>query len=176
MILKPVETFRTTASDELSFTFVYYLVLLAIYAILLSLSLSRFGMYWMMNGKILITMAMMLGQMVVSLLVSTLWIHLWVWLFGGREGLRNTFRAMAFSMTPVMLLGWLMPAGLIAGTVWGIVLEVLGIRELQKLTAKRAILAVAVPMIVGISGLIAFLALTDPHFLTSLGDVFAGSI
>lgn len=176
IILKPVETFRTTAGDELSFTFVYYLVLLAIYAILLSLALSRFGLYGMMNRQILVYMLIMLGQMVFSLLASTAWFHLWVWLLGGRQGIKNTFRTMAYSMTPMMLLGWLMPAGIIAGMVWGIVLEILGFRELQKLTTQRAVLAVALPMIVGISVLVAFLALTDPHFLTGLGDILNGSM
>ena len=94
----------------------------------------RFGMFLMMNNQIIIIILTMLGQMVLSVLAGTAWLHLWVYLFGGRQGLKNTFRAVANSMTPVLFLGWIMPMGMIVGTVWGIILEVLGIRELQKFT------------------------------------------
>ncbi len=174
MILKPVETLRTAANDEISFTFVYFIILLAVYGILFSLALSQFGMFLMMNNQIIIIILTMLGQMVLSVLAGTAWLHLWVYLFGGRQGLKNTFRAVANSMTPVLLLGWIMPMGMIVGTVWGIILEVLGIRELQKFTTTRAILAVAIPVIVSIGILVVYLALTDHRFLASLTGFFQG--
>jgi len=174
MILKPVETLRTAANDEISFTFVYFFILLAVYGILFSLTLSQFGMFLMMNNQIIILLLTMLGQMILSFLAGTAWLHLWVYLLGGRQGLKNTFRAVSNSMTPALLLGWLMPMGMIVGMIWGLALEVLGVRELQKFTTTRAILAVAIPMIVGISILVVCLALTDPKFLASLTGIFQG--
>jgi len=174
IILKPVETFRTAANDEISFTFVYFFILLAVFGILFSLTLSQFGMFLMMNNQIIILILTMLGQMILSFLAGTVWLHVWVYLLGGRQGLKNTFRAVSNSMTPTLLLGWIMPMGMIVGMIWGLVLEVMGLRELQKFTTTRAILAVAIPLIIGISLFIVCLAITDPRFLASLTGIFQG--
>ena len=168
MILKPVENFRLAVNDTISFTLVYYFILLAVFGTLFSLSLSSFGLFMLYNTNTIVAIITMLGQMVVSLFLGAVWLHVWVYIFGGRQGIKNTLKVVAYSMTPTLLVGWLVPVGMIVGFVWYLALEVIGVRELQQLSTKRAILAVALPIIVGLIIIVIILILTNPDFLPAL--------
>lgn len=175
MILKPVENFRLAVNDTISFTLVYYFILLAVFGILFSFSLSSFGLFMLYNTNTITVILTMLGQMIVSLFLGTVWLHIWVYICGGRQEIKNTLKVVAYSMTPTLLLGWLVPVGMIVGFVWYLVLEVLGVRELQQLSTKRAILAVALPIIVGLIIIIVVQILTNPDFLPALMGSAASS-
>jgi hypothetical protein len=168
MILKPGENFRLAANDAISFTLVYYFILLAVFGILFSFSLSSFGLLMLYSPNSIIAIVTMLGQMIVSLFLGAAWLHVWVYISGGRQGIKNTLKVVAYSMTPTLLLGWLVPVGMIVGFVWYLVLEVLGVRELQQLSTRRAILAVALPLIVGLIIIVIVMILTNPDFLPGL--------
>ena len=49
---------------------------------------------------------------------------------GGRKGVMTTVKAILYSLTPFMLIAWIPVVGWIIGTVWSIVVGVIGIREL----------------------------------------------
>ncbi|OPY38422.1 MAG: Yip1 domain protein [Methanoregula sp. PtaU1.Bin051] len=176
MILNPVGNFRLAANDTISFTVVYYLILLAVFGILFSFALSGLNRYMLYNAQFMTTIIVMLGQMIVSLFVSTGWFHLWVYVVGGRQGIVTTLKVVAYAMTPYLLIGWLIPVGLVAGFVWYLVLVVLGIRELQQLPTGRAVLAFALALIVGFIIAFAVLILIDPSLLSALsGSTQGGS-
>jgi len=174
MILKPAETFRLAAKDTIPFTLVYYLILLAIFGILFSFALSGFNRYMLYNAQFMTSIIVMLGQMIVSLFVGAGWFHLWVYIVGGRQGIVTTLKVVAYAMTPYLLLGWLIPVGLVAGFIWYLVLVVVGIRELQQLPTGCAVLAFALALIVGFIVAFAFLILIDPNLLSALSDSTPG--
>nr|WP_321352812.1 Yip1 family protein [uncultured Methanoregula sp.] len=169
IILNPVENFRLAVNDTMSFTLVYYFILLAVFGILFTFTLSGgFGMFMLYSIQGMTAIILMLAQMIVSLFIGALWLHVWVYILGGRKGVRNTLKVVAYAMTPTLLLGWLFPVGMIVGSAWYLVLEVIGIRELQQLPTGRAVLAVALAIAVGIVIYLVVLFMINPDFLSSL--------
>ncbi len=161
--LSPVETFRKVKDTDYGDTLVYFLVLVIVYAILsvpvmlVTLPLTWFtGIYGlpgtgMLSGfGIVLIAVMMIIAGLVFLFIGAAWLHLWVYLFGGRNGYRETLKALAFGGTPALLLGWIPLVGMLA-VIWSLVLTFLGVRELQGISSARAlgavILAVVIPLI-----------------------------
>ncbi|MEN6610290.1 MAG: Yip1 family protein [Methanoregulaceae archaeon] len=174
MILKPAKNFLLAANDSVTFTVLYVLILIGVFGLLYSIYLSRFVLF-MMSTAFMLIIAWMLVQMIVSFLLNTVWLHLWVYAFGGRKGLKNTLRIVAYSMTPMLLIGWLMPVGMIIAVPWSFILEILGIRELHEVSTTRAILAAILPVVVMLGILIGYLMLTDPKGFAQLVATLSGT-
>jgi Uncharacterized protein conserved in archaea (DUF2143). len=147
-ILKPVETFRAAKDDEISFTILYFFVLLAVMCILFSLVLYQVWYYLMANNQTTFEIVKILGQTILTFFAFTAWLHIWIYVLGSRQGIKNTLRVMSYSMTPAFLLGWLYPFGMIIGVVWSFILEAMGIRELHGFSLGRSIVAVILPIVV----------------------------
>ena len=161
--LSPAETFRKVKDTGYGDTFVYFLVLVLIYTVLsvpvmlVSLSPAWFtGMYTLLGigslsgfGIVIIAVLMIIAALVL-LFIGAAWLHLWVYLFGGRKGIRETLKALAFGETPALLLGWIPLVGILAG-IWALVLSVMGVRELHGISTARAtgavIVAVVIPLL-----------------------------
>jgi hypothetical protein len=161
--LSPVETFRKVKDTDYGDTLVYFLVLVIVYAILsVPVMLGTLPLTWftgiyglpgtgMLSGfRIVLIVVMMIIAGLVFLFIGAAWLHLWVYLFGGRNGYRETLKALAFGGTPALLLGWIPLVGMLA-VIWSLVLTFLGVRELQGISSARAlgavILAVVIPLI-----------------------------
>ncbi|HEX3002286.1 MAG TPA: YIP1 family protein, partial [Methanoregula sp.] len=99
---------------------------------------------------VVIFFGVLIGGAIITILFS-LWLHLWVYLLGGRKGIFETAKAVIYGMTPGMLFGWIPFIGFLFG-LWSIVLQIIGIRELQEMSSGKAlvamIIAVMVPLIV----------------------------
>jgi hypothetical protein len=59
----------------------------------------------------------------------------------------QTIKAIIYGHTPRLLLGWIPFVGFIF-MLWSLVLGILGIRELQEISTARAILAVAIAVMI----------------------------
>lgn len=82
--------------------------------------------------------------------------HLLLRLFGGaRHGFATTVRVFCFAYSP-MIFGVVPRLGAIVGTLWMLVLAVIGLREAHESEGWQPVLAVLVPFILLI-GLVAFL-------------------
>ena len=163
-LLSPVETFRKVRDTDLGDSLRYYLLLLAINAVLSAIvNLSIAGSVWMVfsdlfkqaglavpavagAGVIIIALVMIIVQFVL-VFIGAAWLHLFVYLLGGRRGYLETLKAITFGSTPAMLFGWIPFAGLLAA-IWSLVLGFFGIRELQDLTTIKAALAVILAIMV----------------------------
>lgn len=148
-VLKPIESFQKYKDESLTTVFTYYFILLAIYAILLGFVLlySPYFQFFGYNNATL-QILVLVGSQILSLIVGCLWLHVWVYLLGGRNGVAKTLKSIAYAMTPALLIGWIMPIGTIIGAIWGIVLEIIGIRELQQISTAKTIIALALSFIV----------------------------
>ena len=76
----------------------------------------------------------------IGILVGGIWLHIWVYLCSGRKGIKQTIKAMAYGSTPWLLLGWIPYVGIIGG-IWCIITSIIGIKQLHKVSAPKAILA-----------------------------------
>ncbi len=163
-VLSPVETFRKVKDTDYGDTLAYFLVFAVIYTVLsVSVILVRLPQVWFTSifgllgigtlsgfGIVIIAIMMIIAALVI-LFIGTAWLHLWVYLFGGRNGFRETLKALAFGETPALLLGWIPLLGLLA-LIWSLVLTFLGVRELHGISTGRAlgavILAVMIPLLI----------------------------
>jgi hypothetical protein len=157
-IVNPVESFRAARPDTPDIIVPYFIALLLIHAVMTAIislaGISVMGMLSpMMPGfamPVVIFFGVLIGGAIVTILFS-LWLHLWVYLLGGRKGLFETAKAVIYGMTPGMILGWIPFIGFLF-CLWSIVLQIIGIRELQEMSSGKAlvamIIAVMVPLIV----------------------------
>jgi hypothetical protein len=163
-LISPVETFRKVRDTDLGDSLKYYLLLLAINAVLSAIvSFVTAGTVWMTlsdlfkqaglplpavaGSSVIVIALMMIIVQFVLVFIGAAWLHLFVYLLGGRRGYLPTLKAITFGSTPAMLFGWIPLVGLLAG-IWSLVLEIFGIRELQDLTTIKAVLAVILALMV----------------------------
>ena len=143
-LLSPTNAFKKEKGTSLEDAFVYFLKILAVYAVLLGLVNFAFSM----NAIVLVTtiVVVYIGT-TLGIIISGLWLHLWAYIVGARKGFEQTLKTVLYASTPTLLLGWtivLMPVG----AVWSIVLQIFGLTKLQGLTGERAVLAVLLPIVV----------------------------
>ncbi|MDP3563040.1 MAG: YIP1 family protein, partial [Methanoregula sp.] len=125
-LLNPVETFQQSRNDKMGVVFTYFAALLLLNAILSLLidavgfeSMQMFsGNMWgftnpvrgffisLASGYILTLILaawiifMTLAVGFIFTLIFAAWLHLWVYLFGGRKGIMQTFKAIMYGNTP----------------------------------------------------------------------------
>jgi hypothetical protein len=164
--LDPVLTFRQVRDDDLR-VFVTYFGTLFLFNVILSALVEFFsgaGNRLFLGGMSLgiagFFIVLMFSLILIILLAA--WIHLWVYLLGGRKGIMQTFKAILYGGTPYLLLGWIPFIGIIFA-IWSLVLCVLGLRELQGVSTRCAVLAVAIAIITLLIPVILLIA----YFMTS---------
>jgi len=81
-----------------------------------------------------------------GLFIGGSWTHLFVWAFGGKKGYGNTIKAFAYGNTPVFLFGWLPFVGMLF-SIWALVLNIIGIRQLHEISTGRAVGAVLLSIV-----------------------------
>ena len=173
-LLSPVETFREVRDTNWGDSLKYYLLLLAINAVLSAVvSLASAGTVWMTfsnlfnqsglplpavagAGVIFIALMMIIVQFVL-VFIGAAWLHLFVYVVGGRRDYLQTLKTVTFGSTPAMLFGWIPFVGLLSG-IWSLVLAIFGLRELQDLTTIKAVLAVILALMVIVLIIIAIAA------------------
>ena len=157
-LLTPVETFRTVRDTDMGDSLKYYLILLAINAVLsaiVSLAMASAVQTTITSiftqagiplpavtgaGVIGIALMMIIVQFVL-VFIGAAWLHVFVWLLGGRRGYLQTLKAIIFGSTPTMLFGWIPFIGFLAG-LWSLVLGIFGLQELQNMTTLKAVLVI----------------------------------
>ncbi len=157
-IVSPVESFQAARADGTDVAAPYLIALLLVHAIMTAIisfiGISVMGMFTHMMPRfampVVIFFGVLIGGAVLTILFS-LWLHLWVYLLGGRKGLLETAKAVIYGSTPGMLLGWIPFVGFLF-CLWSIVLQIIGVRELQEMSSGKAliamIIAVMVPLII----------------------------
>ena len=170
-LFDPVETFRSSRTDEPIAVFSCFGILLLFFAgmtaILEFLVMGAFSLLatGVMHGAgsetggpadpmlaimflvpVSAFLSLILGGVLVMLLFS-MWTHVWVYLLGGRSGVIMTGYAVAYSAVPGLLLGWIPLVGVLA-SLWSVALLFFGIRELQGMSNGRATAVVVVSLII----------------------------
>jgi hypothetical protein len=180
-ILDPVETFRQSRTDEPGAVLAYFIPLLVVNAFLSAvIAAAVVGMIAQFAGinlgtpfPIVVFFGVLMAGFVLTLVFAA-WVHLWVYLFGGRKGIMQTVKAMVYGHTPRLLFGWIPVLGFIF-LLWSLVLNILGIRELQELSTMKATLVIAIavmiPLILVILALVAFFTIASVTTLPAPGPV-----
>jgi len=157
-ILKhPGNTFEEVYRESLGESLLYYLIIVSILTIIMlalgsvfiSMFISgffeEFPMLQWVSLPILFVFIPLFGFL--TLLISSLFVHIFVLIFGGRQGLKQTIKALAYSSTPAVLSAWLPPI-LALSIVWSLILLWIGIRKLQKMNRIMTIFSILLPPII----------------------------
>jgi hypothetical protein len=180
-ITKPGKAFeaehKTTVKEAVIYSLKGFLVL----AILLTMVAGFLGIMAQQISLAMIPImffAILLGGF-GGLLVASLWYHLWAYIFGARQGVRNTIKATLFSSTPTYVLGWIPLVNYITG-IWSLILLGIGLKKLQKLSTGRAIaavvIAVLIPLIIAIIVIFWLLATYGLEIFATNGTTSAFSV
>ncbi|MEN6443135.1 MAG: Yip1 family protein [Methanoregula sp.] len=153
LLFNPVETFQKSCDDEPVLVFTYFIALL-LFDVIMTTLLIVIGAGNRMYGSMMpgiespavFFVVIFVAGLIFTLLCSA-WVHLWVWVVGGRKGIMQTVRAIMYGMTPNLLLGWVPVVGVIF-FIWALILEILGIRELHGISTSKAVIAMAIAVII----------------------------
>ena len=163
-LFSPSETFDASRGDTLGDAFKYFIVILAIYAVLVAILVAvAFSLYAGMFGTLgipampvgaaagpVVAVAFFVAAVafgIIGVFISGLWIHIWVYLVGGRNGVEQTIKAVMYGETPSLILGWIPVINLIAG-IWALVVGIIGVRQLHGLSTGQAVLAVVLAIVI----------------------------
>ncbi len=192
-LFRPSATFDASKEDTIGDAFKYFVVLLAIYAVLFSIMVyyvAFSAMSWIVGPGAAI-MGLAAGHIravamlvltfisgIIAVFIAGLCMHIGVYIVGGRKGVKQTIKALMYGSTPSCLLGWIPFVGIIAG-IWALVVKIIGIRQLHELSTGKVglafILAIIIPGIV--AAIVVFAALiiiTIPELIPELGPGFGG--
>jgi hypothetical protein len=170
-LFNPSESFWKVAEEEIGDTLLYFFLIAVIYAVLATVMtamkvsnhpfLALFGFGFGIDLIILKFLVVLVFSWLLALMYSLL-LHFWVWLIGGRKGIYQTVRSVLYSLTALMLIGWIPDIGPPVGLLWSVVVGILGVEELHQLPRWRAAGAVILAIL---TALIVLPALFWPLFM-----------
>lgn len=175
--MNPVDTFRKAKDDEPGAVLPYFTLLLLFHAIISALlAASMIGTIpvpgLMTGGSIsaVVVFFIILVGGFAGALVFGAWLHLWVYIFGGRQGIWQTLKAVMYGNTPYLLFGWIPFIGFVF-TLWSLVLGIFGICKLQEISSLKATLAVALAVMIPLILLLILAAFFMIASVTTTGPV-----
>jgi hypothetical protein len=148
----PSNTFNNVEPEALGSALKYFTIWVVVYAILRTVvfyTLERqvFQTPWDLLGlsdaavyrfdPVTFALLAVVGAF-ASLFISGSLTHLFIRAFGGRKGYGNTIKAFAYGNTPLFLFGWIPFVGGLF-SIWALVLDIIGIRQLHQISMGRAI-------------------------------------
>ncbi len=165
LLLEPSKTFDSLKDETLEEALKYYAIIAAVYSALFALmfafagslfgSMMGFRDFGMMMGvgagigAAVVFFVMFMILAIAGAFIGGAVLHIFVYIVGGRNGIVQTIKAVIYGATPSLLLGWIPLVSIIA-SLWSLIVETIGIRQLHELTTGRAILAVLIPIILAI--------------------------
>jgi len=197
-LLTPTAAFSSARADSLSTSYQYYVILLVIFSILYGIvsyvtAMDAFGSFVTGLAAIPIlgdavsgvaeqfvtfiglfsvfwTYVMFLMGL-VTIFISGFIYHLFVLLMGGEKGIVQTLKCTMYAQTPALLLGWIPFINIIA-FIWYLILQIVGIKEMQEITTGKAILVVLIPLILSLI-FVVILAAMVIAFVGGIGSILA---
>jgi hypothetical protein len=164
-LFNPSESFWKVAEEDIRDTLLYFFIIAVIYAVLATVMtamevfnhpfLALFGFGFGIDLIILKFLVVLVFSWLLALVYSLL-LHVWVWLIGGRKGIYQTVRSVLYSLTALMLIGWIPDIGPPIGLLWSMVVGILGIEELHQIPRWRAAGAVILAILTALIVLPAF--------------------
>jgi len=156
-LVRPAETFRAVRDETFGDVITYFAVLLIINAVLSAIvALLGFRAFGMPGsaiagaggvGAVIGAFIFALIAGVIGLILGSILLHIGVVVMGGHGGFMQTFKAVVYGLTPYYLLGWIPIIGGLAG-IWGLIVEIIGIRELHDMTTGRAVIAWLISIVI----------------------------
>jgi hypothetical protein len=105
--------------------------------------LDQFGMALVFTGVLVLSLLLV----IVFLFATSLIVHVCLFLVrGGKNGFEATFRVVAYSQA-TQILGFIPFLGGLAGLMWLLVVQMIGLKEIHGVSYARIILAFSIPLV-----------------------------
>jgi hypothetical protein len=166
--------------DSLAGAFRYYTILLVIWAILAGIvwmvmgylafqdaiirignmgvfgsqiaeALTNFGAF-VASFQLFIVYAFFFLSLVGIFFIAFFW-HVFALLFGAKQEFKQTIKTTMYASTPFFIIGWI-PYIAVIGWLWYLVLMIIGLSEMQEMTMGEAAMAIVVPIILVLIGVV----------------------
>jgi hypothetical protein len=158
-LFSPSETYWKVKEESLRATITYFFLIALIYSIF-STIMTAAGVF-IHPFIALVGLGFGTGVLAVKFLVVFLFswllgllfvllLHFWVFLLGGRKGIKLTVLVVFYQLTPFMLIAWIPDIGPLVGTLWTLVVGVIGIEELHQFSRLRSAVAVILAILTGL--------------------------
>ena len=162
-LFHPAESFRKVKDEDISPTLQYFGVIAFFYSVLTTIviTLQLIPMHPFLTPLVGPTQTAVIDvflfvAFIIILFAMTFifaflfgaWLHIFVWLLGGRKGLWQTEKSVFYNLTPMLIIGWIPVIGPIVGSIWSIILGIIGVKELQGLSTGRAAAAVILAVVI----------------------------
>ncbi|HLC85041.1 MAG TPA: YIP1 family protein [Candidatus Nanoarchaeia archaeon] len=146
---------KKTVNDAL----LYLVVIMAAYGVLAVLMMTLWagplgagiGIVGVLGSLVFgLVMSRVLGSLVFGLVMSLVaaWLYNVIIGFLGVKGeFKDAFRALAYGATPGMLLGWIPFIGIL-GSLWSLVLQVIGLKDLYGTDFVKVIIALVIEIVI----------------------------
>jgi len=154
-ITHPTQAFQNEVNTSLGDAAIFILVFGLIYSVLsgivslywsnVALSLLGLGSSPMMAFLLPFSIVSSYIVLVIGSFVCGAIFHIFPYMFGARQGIRQTIKTVIYASTPTLLLGWIPFVGLIT-FFWTIYLGVVGLKTLQQMTTGKAFTAIILPL------------------------------
>lgn len=150
-LIEPSKTYDASKEDTLSDATIYFVILVIIFAIFKVISS---GVFFSLGLKeALLTGIFILIPHIVMIFIYGAILHIGVYIVGGKNDIYQTIKVLMYAYTPTSLFAVIVSIFLNGIFVfllwlWGLLLIILGIRQLQEITTNRALIAVFIWIVV----------------------------
>ncbi|MFZ2070562.1 MAG: YIP1 family protein [Halobacteriota archaeon] len=158
----PSKEFAAARGDTVGDAFKYFVPLMAFFALILAIvaagGMQMLGIPAISRFAPLLGVGAFVGILIIGIFAAmyiSVWLHIWTYLLGGREGFKQTVKAVTYGSTPCLVLCWVPGANILIAPIWSLLLVINGLIELHEMSAGMAILSVVFailvpPLIVGL--------------------------
>ncbi|MBP1928263.1 hypothetical protein J2741_000810 [Methanolinea mesophila] len=162
-LFHPAESFREVKDEDINPTLKYFGAIAFFYALLFTIMttleliplhpiVTAFGVSpeGGLVGALLFVLVLIIvfAMTFIFAFLFGAWLHLFAWLLGGRKGLMQTEKSTFYGLTPLLIIGWIPVIGGIIGGIWSLVLEIIGLKELQGISTVKAAVAVILAIVI----------------------------
>lgn len=163
---RPTKLFSEIGLEGLRESLTYYLVLLAFFSAMYSImtfTLIDLGIvqvppelteqpnfHTILTSYCLRLFVVLLLFGGVGIFVYSAWLHLWVVIFKGEESFTETLKSVIYSLTPVLLFGWIPGWIFIIGLIlflWYLILQIFSLAQIHRISVSHAFFAFLVSLV-----------------------------
>ena len=150
-LIEPSKTYDASKEDTLVDATKYFVILVIIFAILKIISS---GVFFSLGLKEALRVGIfILIPHIVMIFIYGAILHIGVYIVGGKNDIYQTIKVLMYAYTPTSLFAVIVSIFLNGIFVfllwlWGLLLIILGIRQLQEITTNRALIAVFIWIVV----------------------------
>ncbi len=152
IIKRPLTTLREIKKRSLSEVFVFIFLTAFFYSVLLSAAIffdiePIINYDYFKETGLLNLIFLMYFLTIINFFVNAVFIHIFVIIVEGKNGLFESLKAVCYSSSPALFLGWIPVVGIITG-IWALIIQTAALRELHDISTGRAVLAMILPYII----------------------------